>query len=406
MSGFSELRTLTKEKSICSISLVLLQNNGGNIVQNQFDICIIGSGPAGIFTAMGLVDRYNVLVLEFGNKFSDRQCCRVIDDDNNCRGCDGKCSIITGFGGSFCSKSGGTLSLYPAGSSLVEYYDTQENLLADYNRAIKIWKNYSEDNMSYEGSTDKEKIISFSKKVNDFGGTYKHYNGFKLNKSNLDKTIQRMEDFISSNAKLEFNSEVISVKKEGELWQIKCRNGNLYTSKLVVFATGRKGNSFTSRKLKKLGVNYKKTGIDLGVRLELSKDKIDDLSELHPDIKIKFDINGEEVRTFCFCPKGRLIHFNQDSLCSAKSMNFLEGCIDDNNLSDRTNIAFLHRINFNTTDEVFEFQRNFEEKYYSLGGKVISQRFKDVGKQIFSPLPFNTTLKKGLFYWKYIFVAS
>jgi hypothetical protein len=204
--------------------------------------------------------------------------------------------------------------------------------------------------------------------------------------------MMEIEIKISDKVELRHNTEVRSIMKVDKQWELKCTNGDIFSSKAVVFATGRKGNSFTSQKLKKLGVSYKKTGIDLGVRLELSKDRIDHLAKLHPDIKIKFNINGEEVRTFCFCPAGKIVHFNQDSLCRTKSMDFLEGYIDVNAPSTRTNLSFLHRINFNTTDDVWRFQREFEDQYTSFGGKVIAQRFNDVGKSIFSPLPESTTL--------------
>lgn len=363
-------------------------------MQKPFDVCIIGSGPAGIFSAIELAERYDIIVLELGNKFSKRQRCKVVDNDVSCNRCGGICNIIAGFGGSFSSRSGGTLSLYPAGSSLIEYYDSKEDLLADYEDAIKIWRKFSKDKMSFEGSTNQEDITAFFRKVNEFGGIYKHYNGYKLDKASLDRTVQAMEDYITSKARLEFNSEVISVVKKSNLWNVKCHNGKSYLSRAVVFATGRKGNSFISEKLKNMGVNQRKSEIDVGIRIEFAKDKIDYLAKLHPDMKIKFNINGEEVRTFCFCPKGKIIHFNQDSLCyNYIKINFLEGYIDNENLSDRTNISLLHRISFESAEEVFRFQRNFEEKYYSLGGRIIAQRLKDIGNTTFRPLPHNTTLK-------------
>lgn len=275
----------------------------------------------------------------------------------------------------------------------MQYYSSKENLLADYDKAIQVWRRFSKNRISYEGSRNEGDIINFARRVSQFGGIYKHYNGYKLDKDVLDETIQTMENYISSKASLEFHSEVVSVNKKNNLWMIKCRNGNTYVSRSVVFATGRKGNSFISELLKKMGINYKKSKIDLGVRVEFTGNRIDYLAKLHPDVKIKFNINGEEVRTFCFCPKGKIIHFNQDSLCHTKNMNFLEGYIDTEDLSERTNISFLHRICFETTEDVFEFQREFEEKYYSLGGKIIAQRLKDLGNMAFRPLPNNTTLK-------------
>ena len=74
-------------------------------------------------------------------------------------------------------------------------------------------------------------------------------------------------------------------------------------------------------------------------------------------------------------------------------MDFLEGYIDSHNPSKRTNMSFLHRINFGSKDEVWKFQSYFEERYHELGGKIIAQRYSDVGKSVFSPLPHGTTLR-------------
>ena len=363
------------------------------IMSKMFDVCVVGSGPAGIFAAIELVDSCNVLVLELGRNFKNRLDCRVISSNQKCVGCYGKCSIITGFGGAFSSQSGGLLSLYPAGSFLLNYFESEEELVYVYEAAIKVWKNFTKGKMNFEGCSDKVKIADFSRKVSDIGGVYKHFNGFRINKMVLRGAVYAMEQFLSRKATIKYRSEVIAVSKERGVWRIECRDGGCYLAKAVMFATGRKGNHFTSKQLNNLGVKVEKIGIDIGIRLELNSDLIDYLATLHPDMKIRFDINGEEVRTFCFCPKGRLTQFNQDSLSGTKSMNFLEGYIDDCMPSQRTNISFLHRINFSSIQDVWRFHVAFENKYSSLGGKVVAQRYADVGRSVFSPLPSSTTLR-------------
>lgn len=358
-----------------------------------FDVCVVGSGPAGIFASMGLVDSCKVLILELGRRFKDRLSCRVISKDQQCVGCGGKCNIITGFGGAFCSQSGGVLSLYPAGSFLLNYFDSVEDLVDNYGTAIEVWKKFSKGKTTFEGSVDKSEVIRFSGEVRKVGGVYKHFNGFRIEKLALRDAVCGMEEYLSKKACIRYESEVVSVSKEDGVWQIICSNGEKYISKAVLFATGRKGNSYISKQLSQLGVETEKTGIDIGIRLELESGKIDHLADLHPDVKIKFNINGEDVRTFCFCPKGRLTHFNQDSLCGTKSMNFLEGYVDNHSPSKRTNLSFLHRINFNSKEDVWKFQSEFEEKYYSLGGRVVAQRYSDIGRSVFSPLPKSTTLR-------------
>ena len=260
-----------------------------------FDVCVVGAGPAGIFASMALSESCDVLMLELGRRFKERLNCRVINHNQSCSGCKSKCNIITGFGGAFCSQSGGTLSSYPAGSFLLNYSDSLKELLRSYEDALGVWKKFSESNLSFKGSLDEERVLNFSKEVSQIGGTYKHFTGFKIDKETLRDVVRKMEHYLSLKTSIKYESEVVSVERYSDLWHIGCRNGEEYVSRSVLFATGRKGNSYVSKQLDHIGVSTKKTGIDIGIRMELGEGRIDYLSELHPDVKIKFNINGEEV---------------------------------------------------------------------------------------------------------------
>jgi len=364
-----------------------------------YDICIFGAGPAGLAAAVEACEFGKVLVLELGRPYSERTTCPVIDNGvQSCTGCGGKCKIITGYGGAFTGRSGGTLSPYPAGSHLAHYFSSIDELRAGYDYAIAFWQRFLVGEMTKEGSTDPEEISRFASKVAAQGGVYKHWVGYKMNRSSLAATTLNIAQYLASKVEIKTGVEVVNLATENHIWNITAKNGEVFQAKAVIVATGRKGNSEMSRILDSAGVQLTKTGIDIGIRLEINSNIIDDLADLHPDIKIKFNIFEEEVRTFCFCPKGWLIHFNQDQISRLDDgahpvrLDFMEGYIDSERPSGRTNMSFLHRLSFRNASEVWEFQREFENRHAELGGLVIAQRYTDIGRKTFSPLPSSSTL--------------
>ena len=356
-----------------------------------YDVCVVGLGPAGISAAFELSKRYKVLAIERGTNYVARRCKLLAGSQKSCEGCGGECRVITGFGGAFCSTSGGTLSLYPAGSSLSRYYHSDGELHNDYQEALQEWKHFSGDRLRFAGTGDEEKILQLSSKVSEAGGDYKHFNAYKIGQEDLSRSAIAMEEVLSERVEIHFNTQLMSVCKDGSFWRINCLDGRCFLAKAILFCTGRKGNSLVSKLLSELGLDHRRTSIEVGVRVEMPSEELEWLAQFHPDVKIKFRIQSEEVRTFCFCPNGKIIHFSQDDMNRSKSMDFLEGSIGGE-LTGRTNIAFLHRLNIGSTSQVWDFQKRFEERYLGVGGKVVAQRFQDLGRDTFSPLPRESTI--------------
>ena len=88
-------------------------------MNTQYDLIIVGAGPAGIFTALELLRRNSqakMLLIEKGKPVERRRCPK--DKTGTCVNCKPTCAITTGFSGAG-AFSDGKLSLsYQVGGEL------------------------------------------------------------------------------------------------------------------------------------------------------------------------------------------------------------------------------------------------------------------------------------------------
>ena len=130
---------------------------------NNYDIVIVGAGPAGIFTAYELLEKKfqgKILIIEKGHDIEKRHCPK--DKTGKCVKCE-PCAITTGFSGAG-AFSDGKLSLSPeVGGDLPDLigYDTVKELI-DY--TDKIYLKFHADK-HVEGISDTETIREIRKKA-------------------------------------------------------------------------------------------------------------------------------------------------------------------------------------------------------------------------------------------------
>ena len=122
----------------------------------QYDVIIIGAGPAGIFSALELYKndpQMNILMLEKGNDI-DKRACPVAQDQKSCANCK-SCSITSGFGGAGAFSDGKLTLTTEFGGRLADYIGEQK--LADLIEYIdQIYLEFGATEKVFGDNIDKE----------------------------------------------------------------------------------------------------------------------------------------------------------------------------------------------------------------------------------------------------------
>jgi Uncharacterized FAD-dependent dehydrogenases len=117
-------------------------------LKNSYDVIIIGAGPAGIFTALEIVQNsaLKVLIIEKGKDIEKRRC--PMEQTGRCINCP-VCNILSGWGGAG-AYSDGKLNLSPDIGGFLGRYINRQNLIKLIEYVDKIYLKYGAPDKVYE----------------------------------------------------------------------------------------------------------------------------------------------------------------------------------------------------------------------------------------------------------------
>lgn len=311
----------------------------------MYDVVIIGAGPAGLFAAYELITKnkkLKIAILERGSCVKNRVC-PMNKNKVPCQNCN-PCAILSGYGGAG-TFSDGKLNFIPklGKSDLMKYMSESEayKLIDD---AEEIFNKFNMDASVYPSNIDEANKIK--KKVAIEGAKLLLIKQKHLGSDHLPEYIQGISDFLSDNGVELFDrANVIDVKKinsnKHEILYKKSRVENTIISKKVIVAPGRTGAKWVQELADKYNILYYSRSIEIGVRVEVRKEIMEDITGViyDPTIFIKTKTYGDEIRTFCTNPGGFV----------AKENYYGYICVNGHALKDiksnNTNFAFISKVN-------------------------------------------------------------
>ena len=345
-----------------------------SIKKIDYDVIIIGGGPAGLFAAHYLCEHsdLNVLIVDKGKGPLKRKC--PISENHKCMKCK-PCNILCGIGGAglfsdgklnFIHKLGKTdlTQFMPAGKARELIHETEQ-----------IFNRFGMDGRVYP--TDLEEANNIRKRAKRYGIDLLVIKQKHLGSECLPGYIADMVDYIKSKGvTIHTSEEAKDVIVENGRVKGVVTNRKKYSSNNIILAPGRVGADWTGKLAQKYRIGLRQRGIEVGVRVEVHNDIMQDLCDViyDPTFFIQTSKYDDQTRTFC-TNKGGFV-----SLENYTNFVCVNGYSYRHKKSENTNFAFLSKVVL--TEPVTDNQA-YGESIGSLatligGGKPILQRFGDL----------------------------
>jgi len=352
----------------------------------NYDVIVVGAGPAGIFTSYELTvknPKLKVLLVDKGVDIFSRRCpilekkiSKCPQDKKGVSGCFPACSITSGFGGAGAYSDGKFNITSEFGGWMTEYLD--RDLVEDL---IKYVDSINLQHGASKVITDPTtlKVKEIEKKGMAVGlkllrSKVRHL-GTEENLEILKRIYKTLEDKID----MKYKTEVTDLLVENGIVKGVKFNGDTANAKKVVIVPGRDGSSWLKQICKKYDIPSKANQVDIGVRVETNNEIMEEINEHLYEGKFIFRASvGTIVRTFCSNPSGHVVIENHSGTMVANGHSYH----DPKKGSRNTNFALLVSHSFS---EPFNQPNEFANEVSRLAnmlsnGAIIIQKYGDIIK--------------------------
>ncbi len=349
-------------------------------MRENADIVIVGAGPSGIFTALGLLagkpDARIVLVDE-GLPVEQRKCPK--ERTGRCMGCE-PCRITTGFSGAG-AFSDGKLSLSAeVGGDLPELigFEAAQDAIKQVDG---IYLAFGADE-HVEGVGANEEVKEIRRRAIRAGLKLVDCPIRHLGTERAQQIYARIEGHLrQAGVDLRFSTRCADLVVEGG----RCAGVVLedadgrseLRAERVVVATGRRGADWLERLCELHGIAHEPGVVDIGVRVELRNEIMERVNNVLYESKLIGYPNPfrDKVRTFCQNPGGFVSQENY-----AGGLAVVNGHSYKDRKSSNTNLAILCSHRFTEPfDQPIAYARKIGELANMLGaGRLLVQRFGDI----------------------------
>ena len=309
-----------------------------------YDVIIVGAGPAGLFAAYELINQnknLKILLLDRG-KFANHRVCPMNKFGTKCKNCN-PCGILSGFGGAG-TFSDGKLNFVPKlGKSDLFKYMTEEEADKLLEDTENIFNKFKMDSNIYPSNMDE--ALKIKKEIAKNGAKLLIIKQKHLGSDKLPEYIDDFTNYLKNkNVYLLENIDITDILEDGLNLKVIGKNGikNVnYIAKKVIVAPGRTGAKWVQDFADKHKIPYLSQSIEVGVRVEVRKEILEDLCNViyDPSIFIKTKTYGDEIRTFCTNPGGFVTKENYYGYICVNGHALKE------TKTNNSNFAFITKIN-------------------------------------------------------------
>ena len=341
---------------------------------DDYDVIIVGAGPAGLFSAHYLCEHSDlkVLMIEKGKAPHRRKC--PIPEKSACQRCK-PCNILCGVGGAGLFSDGKLNFIYKLGKTDLSQFMPIDRAQTLIEETEQVFNHFGMDGPVYPTNMDAAQAIRKTAKRHGIDLLIirqKHLGSDRL----PDYIVTMAEAIRNRGVVLHTSEEVRDVSvADGRVTGV-VTNRKTYQAPHVILAPGRAGADWMGQLAIQRGLGLIQRGIEVGVRVEVHNDILQDLCDIiyDPTFFIQTAKYDDRTRTFCTNQGGYVAMENYNRFVCVNGHAYRQ------KKSENTNFAFLSKVVL--TEPVTDNQA-YGEAIGQLatligGGKPILQRFGDL----------------------------
>jgi uncharacterized FAD-dependent dehydrogenase len=342
-------------------------------MRTDYDVIIVGAGPAGIFAAMELTSSSHprVLILDKGPDLEKRRC--PSREKGRCMQC-ATCALMTGWGGAGAFSDGKLTLTTQVGGLLAKIRGEKEA-----NRLVQevddLWVRYGANGEPYSGDLDA--IEDVARRAALAGLRLQHYPIRHLGTERSGDILGAMYlELVSRGVEIRTRTEVHHVLTDnGKVAGVETAAGQAISAPYVIVAPGREGADWLSKLARDLDLTLSINPVDIGVRVELPAHILQPLTDLLYEPKFLYFSQSfdDKVRTFCVCPAGEVVTEWAGDVMTVNGHSYAH------KKTENTNFALLVSKNFTEPfKEPIAYGKYIARLANLLSGGIIVQRLGDL----------------------------
>jgi len=338
----------------------------------KFDVIVVGTGPAGIFSALELTENtgLSVLMLDKGPDINKRKC--PANRGLGCLNCD-PCSLLSGWGGAG-AFSDGKLTLSTEVGGWLNEYCTKEKLAKLVNYVDEVYLKFGAPQNLY--GADLDRVEEIERKASLAGLTLVPQKLRHMGTEKCADTLRRMRRHLNDRVAVRTRTEVKGLLVKDDVVEgVETTKGEKIYGKYVVVAPGRSGAEWLKCEAQSLGLKTLNNPVDVGVRVEILSSVMEDLTSVLYEPKFVYYSKSfdDQVRTFCVAPEGEVIMESYDGILTVNGQSYAE------RKTKNTNFAILVSTSFTEPfKEPIAYGKYLARLTNLLSGGVIIQRLGDL----------------------------